>query len=78
MEVTEVDILKNNIKELQRQLQESYVRIKELREELDNEKDKFNRNNDNDVVGYYPGHSQYTEDMFKRISLYQHSRRSTD
>jgi|TARA_B100000035_G_C20804261_1_gene466946 predicted nucleic acid-binding Zn-ribbon protein len=57
MEVTEVDILKNNIKELQRQLQESYVRIKELREELDNEKDKFNRNNDNDVVGYYPGHS---------------------
>jgi len=56
MEVTEVDILKNNIAELQRQLQESYIRIKELKEELDNEKDKFNRNND-DVVGYYPGHS---------------------
>lgn len=35
MEQTQEDILRNNVKELQRQLQESYVRIKELREELD-------------------------------------------
>jgi len=35
MEQTQEDILRNNIKELQRQLQESYMRIKELREELD-------------------------------------------
>jgi len=35
MEQTQEDILRNNVKELQRQLQESYKRIKELREELD-------------------------------------------
>jgi hypothetical protein len=35
MEQTQEDILRNNIKELQRQLQQSYKRIKELREELD-------------------------------------------
>ena len=32
--LTETDILKNNIKELQRQLQQSYIRIKELNEEI--------------------------------------------
>ena len=35
MEQTQEDILRNNVKELQRELQESYKRIKELREELD-------------------------------------------
>jgi predicted RNase H-like nuclease (RuvC/YqgF family) len=57
MEITEIDILKNNVAELQRQLQNSYIRIKDLNEELENEKRKFNRNNDDDAVGYYPGHS---------------------
>ena len=33
MEQTQEDILRNNVKELQRQLQESYKRIKELKEE---------------------------------------------
>ena len=47
-----IDILKNNIKELQEQLQNSYKRI----EELNNEKPKFTGNDDGDV-GYYPGHS---------------------
>ncbi len=35
MEQTQEDVLRNNIKELQRQLQEAYIRIKELREELE-------------------------------------------
>lgn len=35
MEMSQEEILKNNIKELQRQLQESYKRIQELRDELD-------------------------------------------
>ena len=82
MEVTEVGILKNNVAELQRQLQESYIRIKELREELDNEKDKKTRCMCGvcgaEYVGYYPGDIQCTEDMFKRVGLYQRSRRSTD
>lgn len=38
-----IEILQNNIKELQGQLQESYIRIKDLREELDHEKDKNDR-----------------------------------
>ena len=47
-----IEILQNNIKELQEQLQNSYKRI----EELNNEKRKFISNDDDDV-GYYPGHS---------------------
>ncbi len=47
-----IEILQNNIRELQEQLQNSYKRI----EELNNEKHKFTGNNDDDV-GYYPGHS---------------------
>lgn len=47
-----IEILQNNIKELQEQLQNSYKRI----EELNNEKRKFTSNDDDDV-GYYPGHS---------------------
>ena len=82
MEITEVGILKNNVAELQRQLQQSYIRIKELREELDNEKDKKTRCMCGvcgaEYVGYYPGDIQCTEDMFKRVGLYQRSRRSTD
>jgi hypothetical protein len=35
MEQTQEDILRNNVKELQRQLQQAYIRIKELKEELD-------------------------------------------
>jgi predicted RNase H-like nuclease (RuvC/YqgF family) len=35
MEMSQEEILKNNIKELQRQLQESYKRIQELKDELD-------------------------------------------
>lgn len=37
--LNETDILKNNIKELQRQLQQSYIRIKELNEEKENDKE---------------------------------------
>ena len=47
-----IEILQNNVKELQEQLQNSYKRI----EELNNEKRKFTSNDDDDV-GYYPGHS---------------------
>jgi len=47
-----IEILQNNVRELQEQLQNSYKRI----EELNNEKRKFTSNDDDDV-GYYPGHS---------------------
>ena len=47
-----IEVLQNNVKELQEQLQNSYKRI----EELNNEKPKFTGNDDGDV-GYYPGHS---------------------
>ena len=47
-----IEILQNNVKELQEQLQNSYKRI----EELNNEKRKFTSNDDDDD-GYYPGHS---------------------
>jgi len=46
MEQTQEDILRNNVKELQRQLQESYKRIKELKEELDNTKSRGNTHTD--------------------------------
>tara|TARA_Y100001972_G_C7644827_1_gene324007 strand:- start:1081 stop:1248 length:168 start_codon:yes stop_codon:yes gene_type:complete len=39
--LTETDILKNNIKELQRQLQQSYIRIKDLNEEKENAYKEF-------------------------------------
>ena len=46
-----IDILKNNVKELQRQLQESYIRIKELKEELDNTKSRGNTHTDYGTAG---------------------------
>lgn len=48
MEQTQEDILRNNVKELQRQLQESYIRIKELKEELD----KYTFNEDEKSKGH--------------------------
>ena len=52
MEQTQEDILRNNVKELQRQLQESYKRIKELKEELDNTKSRGNTHTDYGTPGY--------------------------
>jgi len=51
MEQTQEDILRNNIKELQRQLQEAYIRIKELREEIDNIKARGNTHTDYGTAG---------------------------
>ena len=51
MEQTQEDILRNNIKELQRQLQEAYIRIKELREEIDNIKSRGNTHTDYGTAG---------------------------